>query len=311
MIFNHYGGTNVIVQNRDFATNPVTFREAALSFIEDLQSKKLSLNTRSSYRNISEQLIAAFGDTDIAKIRNGRVRGFVTELRNRRLSPATIRLHLTVLQLILRSVRNQDGEKLFPVTFDAEFIEAPEIDRSEQKTPAASVSDVHRAINAGGDAATLAVFLAATGLRISEALSLRVGSAANSDVYDPQHAIIRIRKTLKTKSARRDVFLTDEVNAWLRSRIAGDKVFNFCRMSAHTKLQSAGIQGAHSLRRLRITHLRKSGVNESVLRYQAGHSAGSDVTSRYDRTATDETFCRAEIERAGLGFNLEAANAAN
>jgi hypothetical protein len=71
-------------------------------------------------------------------------------------------------------------------------------------------------------------------------------------------------------------------------------------------LAPLGIPGAHSLRRLRTSHLRAVGCNESVLRYWLGH-ANRDVTDSYDKSAEDAEFRRTWVERCGTGLEISAA----
>jgi integrase len=126
----------------------------------------------------------------------------------------------------------------------------------------------------------------------------------DSDCYDPATGTIHIRKTLKTPAAARTVLLPKAFAAWLNARITSSgELFPQTYQQVHDTLKSAGLPLAHAYRRYRITHLRKAGMNESVLRRQVGHSDPS-VTSRYDRSGTDEAFVRVQVESAGIGFTL-------
>ena len=64
------------------------------------------------------------------------------------------------------------------------------------------------------------------------------------------------------------------------------------------------IPGAHSLRRLRVSYLREVGCNESILKAWLGHSAGSDVTNKYDKSADNIAARKTWAERCGTGLDL-------
>ena len=58
------------------------------------------------------------------------------------------------------------------------------------------------------------------------------------------------------------------------------------------------------LRRFRVTHLRKQGTPEDLLRFWIGHG-DKTVTGRYAKLSEDVAFRKAQAERVGIGFNLE------
>ncbi len=62
--------------------------------------------------------------------------------------------------------------------------------------------------------------------------------------------------------------------------------------------------GFHSFRRFRVTHLRKQGTPEDLLRFWIGHG-DKTVTDRYAKLSEDVAFRKTQAERVGIGFNLE------
>jgi integrase len=268
----------------------ITFKQAAHDFISNLDQPRrrgpLSENTKRLYRAYALRAARSLADTDMGQVRNGRVKAYMEELRHEQLAPSTIAGHFTVLQLVVATPKTADGEALYSPNFDLEFINAPLVRATPQ--PCATREDVER-----GD--VLVKLLASTGLRVGEVEDM---------IYDIERAVIHIEKG-KTPSATRDVHLTQEFNAWFKINHA-----NLPRYSRTTydRLESLGLPSPHAFRRFRITHLRKSGMNESVLRRQVGH-ADKDITSRYDRSGTDDAFVRAEVEKAGLGFTLTTSEA--
>ena len=152
----------------------------------------------------------------------------------------------------------------------------------------------------------LLALLGATGLRIGELLALQIGPdpSDQNTVWDADARMIRVRKSVwrgklqdpKTTAAVREIDLSTPVNKMLQEFAKGRKQgeFLFCTKSGKPLEQSyvstyilkpAGIPGCHALRRLRVSHLREVGCNESILKAWLGHSAGSDVTDKYDKSA--------------------------
>jgi hypothetical protein len=53
-----------------------------------------------------------------------------------------------------------------------------------------------------------------------------------------------------------------------------------------------------------VSHLREVGCNESILKAWLGHSAGSDVTNKYDKSADNIAARKNWAERCGTGLDL-------
>jgi hypothetical protein len=118
-----------------------------------------------------------------------------------------------------------------------------------------------------------------------------------------------------TSAAIRDIDLSTPVNKLLQELAKGRQQgeFLFCSKSGKPLEQSyvstyilrpAGIPGCHALRRLRVSHLREVGCNESILKAWLGHSAGSDVTNKYDKSADNLAARKNWAERCGTGLEL-------
>ena len=71
-------------------------------------------------------------------------------------------------------------------------------------------------------------------------------------------------------------------------------------------LKPLGIDGAHSLRRLRVSYLREVGCNESVLKVWIGH-ANSSVTDLYEKTTPEARRTWAERVETGLELRRVAS----
>jgi len=157
--------------------------------------------------------------------------------------------------------------------------------------------------------------LGGTGLRIGEALALRVGpdDGINS-FWSTQMGTLTIRTTMvngqiqpntKTKAGTRIVDLDPSLCSFLCAQFAGceGRLFHCSESTLRRRLTALGIPGFHSLRRFRITHLQGNNVPGTLIKFWAGHAA-SDVTERYTKIGSQIEERRSWSEKAGLGFQL-------
>ena len=193
-------------------------------------------------------------------------------------SPKTVTLYSALVKQVVASAIGDDGEPLSPRTWNHEFIDMPLV--VNQRTPSFTAIEIEQIINRANandrQLAVLYALLPSTGLRIGEALGLKV-----TDFHDRalniQRAIWnRQETTLKTRFAYRKVGLAPDVAQMLeafigerkdgylfRSRTGGPLADrNALRRSLHPILKAMGwkdgaLAGFHAFRRFRVTYLRK------------------------------------------------------
>ena len=162
-----------------------------------------------------------------------------------------------------------------------------------------------------------------TGVRRGEALALKYSDIDFKDkvVHIRRNAVIKQKDTtvsteLKTKAGKRDVPLTEELEAWLKEQkrtAASDYIFvmkdgKLLTTSAFHKL-FAWIDKAlperhitaHILRHTYITRLFEAGLDQKEIQYLAGHSSVEmtlRVYAHYDRLSRE--LSTAEKVRAAL-----------
>jgi integrase len=227
-----------------------------------------------------------------------------------------------VLKQIIKSARDpQTGAQLYPCNFDHDFIDLPRI--KDQKRPTVTAEQINHAIaSADPQERLLHVVLAGTGLRISEALAVRVGRVSEKhSAFLEDQAIIQVRGSvyrgkefpgrLKTDASKRDVDLVPALSAAISEFIREQKiesggflfqsegggVANLKRLTR--QLKKRGIPGFHCFRRYRVTFLREAGVPEYIIKFWIGH-ASSDVTDLYTQARLEAR--KRWAEQAGLGF---------
>lgn len=293
----------------------MNFKDQSEQFLKTAQTRKrnpIKASTVSKYKSSLTHILPLFGNRDLADINNNALKTLVSKLSTDGLSASTIVGVVTVVKLVVASAVNDQGEELYPRTWNHEFIDLPVIDPNAQKAPVAGGKAISKAISeALGQEKALYALLAGSGLRIEEAHVLTVGPENRiKSTWDPQAGTIYIRAaaewTPKTDAGVRDVDLAPELNTYLMSvlnPVAGQPMF---QPTAHTTgyrhLEKVGIPGFHSLRRFRVTHLRKS-VPEGLLKFWIGH-ANESVTDRYDKIRVDVEARKSFAEKAGLGFQL-------
>jgi integrase len=258
----------------------MNFETASRSYRQNLTAPRrrgaLSANSRRLYSSYACKLERHFGDLDLAVVKNGRVKTYIESLRAQALSPSTIVGIFGVLKSIIASVKNEDGDRIYQQNLDADFLALPILKREPQTC--ATAADVEKAIATGFP---IVAFLAASGVRISEALALCVNGDA--DCYDPATGVINIRETLKTRSARRSVILPEIFRAWFSKHVpSSGRLFpKITYQRLHDALIAAGLPQAHAYRRFRVSHLRQMRCQEDILRGQVGHSKASIYRSLF------------------------------
>lgn len=243
-------------------------------------------------RHLGERTLASLGNKDLRVL---------AESTATFLSPKTIQCYLTTVKAVIASAVDEDGNQLYPRTWNSDFIDAPTV--TGQNTPTFTPEQVADIVKNGGGFALLFKLAAGTGIRIGEILAL-----------DKQHInnrTLKVEKSLsqdgevqtpKTAAGFREVDITKEL---------ADELQNFAPLSGYqaslkalyTTLDALKIKkaGFHAFRRFRATHLGKEKVPNELIKFWLGHADGS-VTARYDKIETDLSFRLAEAERVGLGF---------
>ncbi len=267
------------------------------------------------------------GLLSLSSVNNLAVRGIVTKMMEAGLSPKMVNNVIQVVKMIVASLVNEDGEKIYPRTWNHEFIDfidLPEVKNQRQPT---HTSEMMTAIAGGskGREQMLYVLLGATGMRIGEALGIEIEKHIADDFSTLQ---IRqkawngfIQPFLKTDNGLRDIDLHPSISAMLKTFVddrtsgllfcskTGNPLLqsNVLRLSLHPLLEGLNLpkSGAHAFRRFRATWLRKQGAPEDLIRFWLGH-ANKSVTDDYSKLKEDVAFRKKVAAEVGFGFELSA-----
>lgn len=302
-----------------------TFRTVAKQWLEDCKQRKqkpikpsVARDWRSILKNHLNPLI---GEISLSDVGNRTMKSVVERLSKKKLAPATIKNICLVVKLVVASAVDEDGNQLFPMKWNSRFIDAPQVDPTKQRKPSFTGAEVEKIVQtATGRIQAMCLLLAASGLRIGEAiglecrhfdgLALHIEQAVwgNGQVQAP-----------KTRNAYRAVDLHPDIASLLKKFIGDRKkgyIFqtngkkpvtqaNVLKRELHPLLAALGIgkRGFHSFRRFRNTHLRQSRCPSGIQKFWMGH-AGESMTDTYDRSAEDLQYRKDVAVSMGTGFEI-------
>jgi hypothetical protein len=306
-------------------TSTVTFKQQGEIWLKSLANRKrnpLEKTTIDTRRYaLDKWMYPFFDDLLLAEVNNKAMRDFVEYISS--LSPATIRDYANIVKGVVASAIDEDGEQLFPRTWNEEYIDAPIINRQNQ--PSTCAEGMGKILsNAEGRFRVLYSLLGGCGpLRAGEALGLEIDKHISQDcltLYVRQKAKRgEIQPYLKTQNGERDVDLCPSLAAMLRDFI-GDRKSGllFCnedgtqlsqrdilKYSLHPILKKLGhVQGGLNIfRRFRITELKKAECPPALEHFWSGH-AQTHVSERYTKLLQQRDYRLEWAKKIGIGFEL-------
>lgn len=305
----------------------MTFRHQSVRWLNRAQTRKRSPikpATAVNYRStLDKWLNPTLGDMPLAQVDNRTVKELVAKLAEAKLAPKSIVEIVAVLKHVVASAQDDNGRQLYPRNWNHEFIDLPLVKSKEQNTPTIEPQGVSSILEkSDGRYRVLYALLAGTGMRIGEALAIRLeDNDKDHTTISADCKIVHVRKSVwrgkeqapKTDNAVRDIdvhpslaatlkdFIGSRTSGWLFQTKAGRPLSqrNVMRDSLH-KLE---VPGFHVFRRFRVTHLREQGTPEDILRFWIGH-ADKSITDRYSKMSNRIQTRKEWAEKSGLGFNL-------
>ena len=305
-----------------------TFRQQAERWMNHIQTRRrnpVSVATAAGYRcYLYKWLNPTFGDLPLQAVDNKAGKEFVAKLCAANLAPKTIVEIVGAMKEVVASAIDGEGRRMFPREWNHEYMDMPIVDPKKQHRPTLTPAQVAEVIRkAEGHYRVLYALLAGTGLRIGEALAIKL------DPFSEDHTTIsfdcktiHIRKSVrgrneqkpKTDNAIRSVDVCEPLAAFLKE-FAGDRRSGFLFQSdsglpllqtniIRDSLSKLNVEGFHTFRRFRTSQLRKSRVPWDLEKFWIGH-ANRDVTDKYAEQLKEDVEYRQEwAEKAGLGFEF-------
>ncbi len=260
------------------ATSTTTFKQQGEWWLVSLAQRKRNPLEQTTIDNrqyaLDKWIYPFLGERHLGEVNNRALKELVERMAET-LSASSVRDYANIVKAIVASAIDENGEQLFPRTWNEEFIDAPLI--AEQNQPSTTSEGMTQILEkATGQYLVLYALLAGCGpLRAGEALGLEIDKHISPDcqtLYIRQKAKRGlIQPYLKTKAGEREVDLGSALASMLRNFVGNRKdgfLFhtstgaqllqtNTLRISLHPILeQLEHVKGGFNIfRRYRITHL--------------------------------------------------------
>lgn len=294
-------------------------------------------STLDTWKGIVERIKEELGDIPLSTLVQDQqpVADFITKLVKDGYGAKTIKNYFGVIKMVVASAKDKATRKpLYPVAWDNDVLLMPRVNAKKQNRPTFTDKQVSQIVErAEGQYKLLFAVLAASGLRISELLGLRI-----ENVLDDCYRLRIIEKNyagrqedrLKTVNAERIVELHSTAAQLLRSHIdqrTSGFVFenkkhnalcatNILKRYLHPILLGSdgkpGVTGQkageHAFRRYRDGYLRTQGCPAGLLKYWLGHSRTEEMSDLYDGSVHDEAYRMEMAEKLGTGFVLSCTD---
>jgi integrase len=316
-------------------TSPTTtFRQQSQWWLDEMRAGRIV--SRKKRRPIKPATLAGYqaavnwlnqriGTTILADIKNEVAKQLVTQMKAAKLADKTIVGYFQVVRAVVASAVSSEGEQLHARNWNFHFISLPVVDEKKQTKPSFTTTEVEQILGrAKGRYKVLFALLAGTGLRIGEALGLKLGEHLSGDF-----STIRVQQSVwrgqvqdpKTDNAVREIDIPKSLATFLKATV-GNRMSGFLfqtkqggplvqrnifrnglgKIRREMKLERG--KAFHAFRRFRTSHLRKNRVPWDLQKLWLGH-ANRDVTDRYaEQLKEDVEWRKQEVEKVGLGFEL-------
>ena len=176
---------------------------------------------------LDKWILPAIGDLPLGSVDSLTIKPLIDKMSSAGLSPRTINKYVEFVQQIVASLKGANGEPVHKRVWDAETMDLPVVEHSKQKRPSLKADPISELIQGSGDQEqALYVLLAATGMRVSEALALETSHFINDGrtiqvEQQVEKDAARIVQHLKTNAAKREIDLHPDIAEYLRKYMAG------------------------------------------------------------------------------------------
>jgi integrase len=298
-----------------------TFTEQADRYIAGLRAsrKGTASGTIDRYQSyLRSHLVPLVGARSLESLDNAAAKDLIGRISGK-LAASTVQGIFQVFKGVIASAVDQQGNQAYPRAWNLKFIDLPRLVPADQDTPEIPRKALQEAISGGsGEDRLLWGLLAASGLRVGEALALTTLPDGSGNFWDWESRTVDVRVQRhedgtvgppKTASGRRIVDLCVAANdflldTWTDSSLPLGFVFPTGERALRDRLTKAipGV-GFHAFRRFRLTQTADAGVPDALDRFWAGH-ASKGVHERYAKWTSKLEERRVWAERVGLGFEL-------
>jgi integrase len=306
----------------------VNFREQARTYLQEAVSRnrKPIRDITSIQGALKKWIFPEIGNLPLALVDNLAVKPLVRKMCAGGLKARTVNKYMEYVKQVVKSVKARNGEPVHKRVWDAETMDLPIVRYRDQKRPSLKVGAVSQLIagSTGGEQA-LYVLLAATGMRISEALAIESRHFINGGRTIKVEQQVekdepRLSQYLKTDAAYREIDVHPDIAEFMRNYLDGKNglLFQTQRNTPHLysnleerwltprlitmKLDEEGM-GWHSFKRFRKTWLRGRRCLEDINNFWMGHTPQT-MSELYSHLHEELDMRLAEAESVGYGFDL-------
>ena len=307
----------------------ITFREQSKKWLEHSQTRRRKPIGESHAATIQGALdkwiLPTIGEIPLAAVDNLSVRPMVDKMAAA-LSPRTVNMYMEFVKQVVVSLTTPNGEPIHSRKWNAEIMDLPIVKRLKQKRPSLKASAISQLIQeSSGQEQALYVLLAATGMRISEALAVESchftnnGRTIRIDQQVQKDAPV-IAEHLKTDAARREVDLHPDIAEYLQQYAAGKRglLFHTANGTPHLyanledrwltpRLVKMGLDekgmGWHAFKRFRKTWLRANRCLEDLNNFWMAHKPQT-MSEIYSHVYEELQLRLDEAKRVGYGFTI-------
>jgi len=306
----------------------VTFRDQAKAYLLEAvtRNRKPIRDTTSIEGALRKWIFPEIGDFPLALVDNLALRPLVKRMCAGGLKARTVNKYVEYIKQVVKSLKARNGEPVHKRTWDADTMDLPIVKYREQKRPAIKAKAVSQLIaDSEGEERALYVLLAATGMRISEALAIETQHFVNDGrtvkiEQQVEKDSPRIVKYLKTDAAHLEIDLHPDITEFLQCFMAGKKnlLFHTRRDTPYLygnledrwltprliamELDEDGM-GWHSFKRFRKTWLRARRCLEDINNYWMAHKPET-MSELYSHLHEELDVRLAEADSVGYGFEL-------
>jgi integrase len=312
----------------------ITFRNQAENYLYWVRTRDREplKDTSSLEAALNKWILPEVGDLPLRNVHNITVKPLVNTMK-RSLSARTVNKYVEYIGQVVASLKDgRTGEPIHPRKWDSSVMDLPIVNPRKQRRPALRLDAVNTLVSqSNAQEQALYVLLAATGMRISEALALETKHFINGGrtiqvCQQVDRDKPRIVEYLKTDAGSREVDLSTQVAEYLRAFMKSKKGLLFATRNGTPylynglqqrwltpRLQAMQIDekgtGFHAFRRFRKTWLRGERCQEDINNFWMGHQPET-MSELYSRMEFELERRLAEAENIGVGFTVPTSEIA-
>jgi integrase len=307
-----------------------TFREQATVYLQwaVTRNREPIKDAASIKAAFNKWILPAIGDMPLGNVNNVTVKPLVDKMKkSKSLSARTVNKYVEYIKQVVASLKDgETGEPIHKRKWDSSVMDLPIVNQKEQRRPSLRASAVSQLVKESeGEEQALYVLLAASGMRISEALALETKHLTNGGrTIEVRQQVDRdtphVVSCLKTNAAYCDIDLHPDVAEFLQRFIGERKGLLFVTRNRtphlHNnigerwlteRLRKMGLDepgmGWHAFRRFRKTWLRGKRCQEDINIFWMGHKPKT-MSEVYSHLFEEVGLRLAEAKAVGFGFEL-------